>query len=922
MPEDRSDKRGESSDVQAPLGPGAAASADAQLGASELGAVSAQGEGAIDSAPSGAGADSRPIEELTLSELLGRWWRAPGPTWRQFRQAMTATAGDRRQSRAMPTPVEFQLPENVEGGNRRWIALWSLPSALRQADSIQLILYGAAILSAMIGSVIARGSDEIARADGYSLHLGGLYLWLGFLLWLIAEAVGSRTQLEANWQALDKRGRIRWAARALPILIWIYALHTLTASMTAPYEVATDLALAGLGWFALGGLLWIVISIASGTIKRRDPPAAMEAPKILNRQGAPSNAISRIRKLHVGLASMCSLLVWINTSGNRIEPPVILLWLLSAGLWGLVFAPLRWNAFDWAAGRIDSLRRIRWRHHRGTMIAFALVMLLGAAFRFYELDAYPPQKYSDLVEKIQDAYKIRHFNDYRIFLANIGGREPLHFYLLSILASQPGMAFDHYALKLMSALESFITLPIMFWLGVEVMGKDRRRLGLLFGALAAALVAVSFWHVVIGRQGMRISLAPLFSALTAVYLARALRYNRRSDYVKAGLALGFGLMGYQAVRMLPLAAVAGVAIAALMPARDLRARLAYFSNLGVLAFVSFMVFLPMLHYWLEEPENYMRRTDTRIFGDSPTTADERASFLLESIPVLMSNIRKTALMAHYYGDNTWVSGIGHEPALDPASAAFLVLGIAAWLALMARTRDPAICFLPVYLLATLLPTALALSFPIEVPSFIRASGAIPPMYLLAALPIAVFCVHLCKKLAGRAGKALAVLFAVVVLLSANHYNSKLYFGEFTDNFARASYPLAQAGKFLRGFAESDGAYGNAFVLTSPHWWDVRAVGIEAGEMFWDSGGDARTTPQMVERGMRRSAPFRLDPERDLLFFYSRQNMEAQNLLTGWFPAGRQMQIDVEPAQKSFFIFRAPALGAEGLQRFLDENRQT
>ncbi len=921
MPKDSRDTQ----NANAPVNASAFLPADADIEAPDPLTDATQIETASSSGDDEKAAEIRPIEELTLSELINRWLRAPGSTWRRLRIAMTSTASNRLQVRVTPSTVALAPSDAGERGNSALTALRSLPQAMRQADTIQLLLYATAIVCALIGSVIVRGTDDVTRADGFSLSVGGPYLWLGFLLWLTAELVGRWTQLTGYWRGIERSARLCWAARALPLLIWINALFILTASMTAPRENATDFALTAVGRFALGGLLWIVIEFANWQVRRRRRPTAVEAPKILDRQPARrpiSSEISQLRKLLIALATSCSLLVWANTSGNRIEPPIILLWLISAALWGFVFAPLRWNLFDWASGQADAFRRIRWRERRGTIIALALVMLLGAAFRFNKLDAYPPQMYSDLVEKIQDAYKIHYLNDYRIFLANIGGREPLHFYLLSILASQPGMEFDHYALKLMSAIESFITLPIVFWLGVEVMGKRRRRFGLLFGTLAAALVAVSFWHAVIGRQGMRISLAPLFSALTAVYLVRSLRHNRRPDYVKAGIALGFGLMGYQALRMLPLAAGAGVAIAVVVSACTWRARISYLLNLTVLAFVSLMVFLPMLHYWTEEPENYMRRATTRVFGDVPTTDEERAAFLSESVPVLMSNIRKTALIYHFYGDSTWVSGLGDEPAMDPVTAAFMFLGLAAWLALIVKTRDPAVFFVPIYLLATLLSTTLALSFPIEVPSFIRASGAIPPSYLIAALPVAVFCLRLCKKLSGRAGKVFAVTFALVMLLAANHYNTSLYFGEFTDNFLRASHPQAQAGRILRGFAESDGAYGNAFVLASAHWWDTRAIGIEAGVMFWDKGGEVTTVPKMLERSLEREEAFRLDPERDLLFFYSRRNEEALELLSDWFPNGRQMQVDVEPAHKSFFIFRAPALGADGMRRFLNENRQT
>lgn len=865
----------------------------------------------------------RPVDDLMLSDLISRWLRAPGPTWRSVRTTMRRyPTRNRTSDRASYATLSLSPSNTLASNGGAFASLKALPRKLRQASAIQLLLYGIAVVCAISGSAIARGTDTMPRAGGFSLSVAAPFLWLGFILWLIAEIMGNWTELRSHWRRLDQSARLRWAARAICVVAWIIAVFTLIASMTAPRASATELALLALGYFAAGGVTWLVIEVIYWRARPRTALGSGDASNVLARtpKRLPIAAdISPLRKLMVALAGLSSILVWINTTGNRIEPTIILLWLASAALWGFVFAPLRWNVFDWASDRIDAIRRFHWRDHGLAIIAFALIMLLGAAFRFNNLEAYPPQMYSDLVEKIQDAYKIHYLDDYRIFFENIGGREPLHFYLLSILASQPGMEFNHFALKLMSALESMITLPIVFWLGVEVAGKRRRKIGLLLGLLAAGLVAASFWHAAIGRQGMRISLAPLFSALTAVYLARALRGNQRPDYVKAGLALGFGLLGYQAVRMLPLAAVGGVLFAIMLVGRTMRVRLSYLLNLAVLAIVAFMVFLPLFHYWMEEPENYMRRTNTRIFGELPTADEELASFVEENIPVLLNNIRRTALVYHFFGDSSWVSGLGNEPAMDSVSAGFLILGLAAWLALIIKTRDPAIVFVPVYLFATLLPTALALSFPIEVPSFTRASGAIPPSYLIAALPVAVICFRLCKTISGRLGHVLATLFAAAVLLAANHYNSSLYFGEFSDNYLRASHPQAQAGKLLKGFAESDGAFGNAFILASPHWWDTRAIGIEAGVMFWDSGGDVAAVPTLLSRGLRRESQFRLDPERDLLFFYARDNADALPLLREWFPMGRQLEIRVQPAHKSFYIFRAPGLGAQGMRRFLEEN---
>ena len=177
-----------------------------------------------------------------------------------------------------------------------------------------------------------------------------------------------------------------------------------------------------------------------------------------------------------------------------------------------------------------------------------------------DLDTIPPEMTSDHVEKIRDGYRV--FNgDYKIFFPNNGGREPVQMYLLAALSNLPGFGFDFFSLKALAVAESLLTLPVLFWMGLELAGGQRKRFNSLLALLLTALVAVSYWHVIISRQALRIPLTPLVTALLLIFLARAMRRNSRSDFVKAGLTLGFGLYMYQAVRMLPVVVVAGVVVA-------------------------------------------------------------------------------------------------------------------------------------------------------------------------------------------------------------------------------------------------------------------------------------------------------------------------------------------------------------------------
>ena len=530
----------------------------------------------------------------------------------------------------------------------------------------------------------------------------------------------------------------------------------------------------------------------------------------------------------------------------------------------------------------------------------------------------PGEMYSDLVINILDAYNIHHGVDQRIFLANNGGREPMHLYLYALLGGQPGLGFSRYTLDLMAALESIATLPLMFWLGCEVMGRERRRYALGFALLATALLAVSHWHVVLGRQGLRIAVSPLITTLSAIFFVRGLRHNRRADFVLAGLTLALGLYSYKSLRMLPVVYVLCVGIALLLKRYPWRVRMKYLLNLATLAFVACMVFVPMFHFWLEYPDDFTGRMTTRIFGYEANTTEERLDALGESGATLLGNLRNSFLMFHFTSDSTWVSAAPGEPAMDTVTAALFLLGVAAWLSRMASSRDPVNWFVPCLLALMLIIPALAIAFPIEVPHNQRSSPGMPAAYLIAALPLALFCRLAGRILPRRVGMGATVLLCGALLFSSYQYNHRLYFGPFMQIYHRSAQSHAHGGRILRGFVESDGAFGNAYLVSIAHWWDVRAVGIEAGIIHWYNTAHLHEMPGMMRDRYQRGGDHPLMPDRDLLFFYAWHDEAALPQLRAWFPQGRATYIETPWVDQSFYIFRVPALGEQGLQDFLNQ----
>lgn len=890
--------------------------------------------------------ESRTFEDLTLAELTSQLIASPRRTWRAIK---TVASAPREATHISSVPIPITPVRR--SSNNSSPAFEASDGDRRQAlnfrfnrKQIQLGLYLIAFVLGLLGSMSLLGPGDVRRTESNALALGAPFLWMAFFTWIGAELYGNWESLIRWWNKSDRLTQTRWALRIIPVFVWLSALFLLTDSMIAPAEFALGLVQVAISRIALGAIFWIIIEVGVWimlTMAQNNQDSMTDWVILENHRSETNNTstqafwnkISLTRLFLFIMATASSIFVWIGTPSNQIPPPVIALWFLSAGLWGLVFAPLEWSVFDWATNKIDAIRRINWKSYSWAIIAFALIMILGMGFRLAQLDSLPPEMTSDHVEKVLDSNRV--FNgEFNIFFANNGGREPIQMYLMSLFTQLPGLDFNHYTLKLLAALQSLITLPILFWLGVEIMGKERRQFGVVVGLLLAGFVAVSYWHVAISRQALRIVMTPIFASLLLIYLSRAMRYNKRSDFVKTALILGFGLYAYQAVRMLPVVVVAGITIAIVIRSISWRERLMYGVNLMVLVFISFMVFLPMFHYSLEDPDHFWRRTAGRILGDDliteqrpdgsmverQATPEERTEAFNTNVPILMTNVRNALLMFNWKGDVGWISGVPNEPAMDIYAGTFLILGIAGWGVMMVKSRDPVIWLIPVMVLIMLLPSALSIAYPLENPSHTRTSGAIPAVYLMVAFPLAMIVFRFVEAFSKRTGAILAVLLCSSVLVLANQQNTKLYFDRYPPVYIDSSYPYSEAGNVLNGFAESDGAYGNAFMIAYPHWWGHRAIGIASGEPFWPNGIINLTdVPSFLYNSLSRQDKFKLDPNKDLLFFYSPDDEFTSLQLKEWFPYGREQEVQSYQPDDKYRLYRVPFLGEDGFQQFIADN---
>ncbi len=809
--------------------------------------------------------DERHFEDLTVAEMLGQLRRSPQMTLQAIRQISRTARTDDSHVTPIPHSVQIASAGSAVMGRDAALTAQSLDTDQRR-EAFQLGLRLTALVVAWWGSGILANAP--LRTEELALNVGAPYLFLAFFIWLGAEIYGSWPQIR------------HWGVNRQP-----------------------------------------------ETVEPQSEPK--------KKRPVVWSGFHPVKVLLALLGLFCSIIALRFTTNNQFTFIGFWSWMASVALWVSAVAPAGWSipaAWGWLREQVARINvRQNW-----VLWLLVLITLLGAVFRMSDAAGTPPEMTSDHVEKILDSQRVLDGN-HQVFFPNNGGREAFQMYAMALFSQIPGMGMDFTTLKLLTAVEGLVAVVLIYWLGRTVIGTEDERLARIVGLIFAALVAVSYWHTALSRLGLRIVLTTVVTTLLLIYLARAMRDNQRGDYIKAGLVLGFGLYTYQAVRMLPVVIIVGVALIFIFKVRSWRRAGSTLMNFLVLVLVAFVVFVPLFSYSLQYPQDFWRRTSGRLVGDDAiqeeqedgsitlkdVTIPEQIQLFVDSFvehwPVLQDNIRNALLMFNWKGDVAWINAAPNRPAMDVFTGALFVVGLAAWLARMIRRRDVFDWSVPLILFIMLLPSALSVAFPVENPSHTRTSGALPTAYLIAALPLGLIVFSMGRVMRRQTALVVSGVLVSFIILGAYNLNSRIYFNDYRASYLNSSLPYSEAGAILRGFAESDGSYGNAFMIGYPFWWDHRAVGIEAGRTDWPNGIVSRDSIQgFLGEASRRTDQYRLDPERDLLFFYASEDTETEALLQRMFPAGYATLRESYQEGDDYKIFRVPRLGSQG---FDDYQRQ-
>ncbi len=412
-------------------------------------------------------------------------------------------------------------------------------------------------------------------------------------------------------------------------------------------------------------------------------------------------------------------------------------------------------------------------NRRRVWLILAGLTLIAAGLRLWRLDALPPGLFFDEAFNGLDARGVATGQHFPLYFTANNGREPLYIYLQAVAVALLGPTA--YALRLTSALIGVVTVPITYVgarmiLGSRAGDENEREGGFdtrveWLALIAAAGMAVSFWHVSVSRLAFRAVLLPPLSMLAVAYFWRGWARERMADYRWAGFWFGLTLYTYTAARLLPLVVIAFLLIEGVVDLLGRRDRFMALwrprvRGLAWLIGVGLVALLPLMVALIQNPQLISSRTgDVSIFTvsekDMPGTPAQR---LLHNTGAMVRNFYSA-------GDQNLRHNIPGRPVNDWLLAGLFTLG---WLAALWRLREGRMRLLLLWFGVMALPSLLST----DAPHALRAVGMLPPLVILYALGAQAIMDGLDRWIAPR---ALAPILLAALLLISGGITASDYF---------------------------------------------------------------------------------------------------------------------------------------------------
>lgn len=468
---------------------------------------------------------------------------------------------------------------------------------------------------------------------------------------------------------------------------------------------------------------------------------------------------------------------------------------------------------------------------RATLFAVATAILLIAfGLRTVGITTSPPGLSGDEGINGSDALNVWRWGIAPIFFTNNYGREAGFLYMmaLSMRLIGPnvlGIRLPAIFCGVAAILTGFILLHRLWNLRVAVIGT--------------ALMSVSFWPIFVSRIGLRaVSMLPL-QALAAYSLWRGLQTKDLRRGLKWWLALGagLGLVTYTYIpgRIFPAVLLGWLcAMGLLTPALRRPAIAKHLPALGLAMMVGLAIFAPFGIFILNHPDQANQRVQELSGVLNRLKAGDLG-------PLFRATVR-TLGMFTFVGDQYWRYNVAYRPVFDWATGLLFYAGLGLCLAQIRRPRSQ---LLLLWLSIMLTPSILAPGSP----SFLRATGAILPVYAMPAIALDAAVTWLTR--AGARWRLLHLerwisAFVLVGLIVIAVKDGIAYFVTWTNApRVRQVYTagLAQVGRQLSRLRDSEATVLVGCDFASDYARDmVRFQTVYDGPIRWFTGRSAMVYP--------------------------------------------------------------------------------
>jgi len=602
----------------------------------------------------------------------------------------------------------------------------------------------------------------------------------------------------------DKKIKTRSGSRTIfqPVFFLIIALFVMLIgqSLLEPPYSTVSISLV----FTASGIIWILYGWFSKKFHTNLYPYVDEEPQ--EQVFRPNFFFATI-----GFAIAAMLMF----QKNRFTGINLTLWIISITMLIATFFPVvPWK--EKFAGLAEKVKQFFLSGFRLSVSPWTMVCLLVFAlvtfFRFYRLNEVPGEMISDHAEKLLDVYDVLH-GSFSIFFIRNTGREAFQMYLSALMALIFGTGISFMTLKLGTAIMGLLTAVYMYFLGKEIGNR-------YVGLFAFLLCGIGYWPNIISRIGLRFTLYSAFTAMALLYFFRGFRRKKWFDLILAGFFIGIGLQGYSPFRVVPGLIFIGVCLYFIHYWKTGHQK---FASYGLIftGFAAFILFLPLFRYIVDQPDWFLFRTLTRAGEfERPLPGPAWQIFLM--------NFWRAVIMPFWRNGTIWVHSVPSRPALDVVTAVLYLIGLVTGILRYIQTRDWRIPFLILAVPFLMLPSIFSLAFPDENPCLNRTSGALVPIFLIAALGMDTFLQNVKKMVRGVSGTWLSGLLASLLILISISQNYNLVFKEYNRIYFEKSLNTSDIGRVIQDFVGMYGDPDSAYVVGYPYWVDTRLVGMNAG----------------------------------------------------------------------------------------------